>query len=55
MDSKIEKVLLVLFYLFSLVAVICYFVFPEDRTYFYYSGGTAIVMRGIHYIMKYLM
>ncbi|MFV0398096.1 MAG: hypothetical protein ACK5JU_08790 [Bacteroidales bacterium] len=55
MDSSIEKVLLVLFYLFSLIAVICYFVFSEDRTYFYYSGGAAIVMRGVHYIMKYLM
>lgn len=55
MDSKIEKVLLVLFYLFSLIAVICYFLFSEDRTYFYYSGGTAIAIRGIHYVMKYLM
>lgn len=54
-QQKIERVLLVIFYVGTLAAIFSYFYFGEDRTYFYYCGGTAIVARGIHYTLKFLM
>lgn len=57
MENKtIEKYLLYLFYVL-VVATICIYFFAEevDKTYFYYTGGAALTVRGMHYIIKYLM
>ncbi|WP_187117232.1 hypothetical protein [Parabacteroides bouchesdurhonensis] len=51
--SKIDEILTLLFMLLAIAAVICYFA-VSDRTVFLYCGGSAIVLRLVQYVARYI-
>lgn len=52
--SKIDMILTLLFMVLAVAAVICYFVFPENRLPFLYCGGAAICFRLAQYLMRFI-
>ncbi|MDD2797531.1 MAG: hypothetical protein PHV20_02965 [Bacteroidales bacterium] len=54
-QDKIARYLLIIFYALAAVAAFSYFISGTDHTLFLYSAGAAIVVRLIHYFMKFFM
>ncbi len=54
-QNNINKILTILFLVLAAAAVICYFIFPNDKTIFLYCGGAAICIRLTQYLMKFIM
>ncbi|MBQ4163133.1 MAG: hypothetical protein IJD84_09710 [Parabacteroides sp.] len=52
--SKIDMILTWLFMVLAIVAVVFYFVFPENRLPFLYCGGAAICFRLVQYLMRFI-
>lgn len=54
-NNNIYKVLTAIFLILAAAAVVCYFVFPDDKTIFLYCGGAAVCIRLTQYLMKFIM
>lgn len=52
--SPLDVVLTWIFLLLTLAAVVCYFVFPHDRSIFFICGGAAIFIRLMQYFMRFI-
>lgn len=54
-NNNIYKALTAIFLILAAAAVVCYFVFPDDKTIFLYCGGAAVCIRLTQYLMKFIM
>lgn len=54
-NDNMNKVLTVIFLILAAAAVICYFVYPDDKKIFLYCGGAAVCVRLTQYLMKFIM
>ncbi|MBR5296782.1 MAG: hypothetical protein IKU29_02805 [Parabacteroides sp.] len=52
--NKINTILTIIFMVLAAVAVICYFAIPENKLPFLYSGGAAICIRLVQYLMRFI-
>lgn len=52
--SKTDQILTWIFLALAVVAVICYFALPTDRTAFLFCGGAAISIRLLQYLIRFI-
>lgn len=50
--SKADEILTLLFMLLAIAAVVCFFV--ASRAAFYGCGGSAVVIRLVQYLLRYI-
>jgi hypothetical protein len=51
-DSKLDKILTIVFMVLAIAAVICYFAL-DNKVVFLYCGGAAVVVRLTQYFMRF--
>lgn len=51
-DSKLDKILTILFMALAVIAVICYFA-VDNKVVFLYCGGAAVIIRLTQYFMRF--
>lgn len=52
--EKYYSTLTAIFMLLAVAAVVLYFAIPHDHTWFYITGGAAVVLRLVQYIWRLL-
>ena len=52
--DKVDTFLTLIFMLLVVAAMICYFAMPDNRIYFWYTGGAAICLRLVHYMIRFM-
>lgn len=52
--NKLDKVLTGVFMILTIIAITCYFVYPDNLKPFLYSGCVAISFRLFQYLMRYI-
>lgn len=50
--NKTDTILTILFMILAVIAVVCYFVYPDNRMPFLYCGGAAICFRLVQYVLR---
>ncbi|MBN2660742.1 MAG: hypothetical protein JXR54_05685 [Tannerellaceae bacterium] len=51
-DSKLDKILTIVFMVLAIAAVVCYFAL-DNKVVFLYCGGAAVVVRLTQYFMRF--
>lgn len=52
--SNTDKILTWIFLVLAVIAVVCYFALPDNRTAFLFCGGAAIAIRLLQYLIRFI-